>query len=80
MHKICILWAALLCSMLSLAQVNPTAQDTTKSGYSLGKVQLKDPKSILSAYTYDPKTDKYIYTHSVDGFSIKYPLILTQAE
>ncbi len=80
MYKICIVWAVLLCSFVSLAQVNEPVQDTTKTGYSLGKVQLKNPKSILSAYTYDPKTDKYIYTNSIDGFSIKYPIILTPKE
>ncbi|MEL1239545.1 T9SS outer membrane translocon Sov/SprA [Flavobacterium flavipallidum] len=80
MHKICIVWAVLLCSFVSLAQVNEPVQDTTKRRYSTGKVQMKDPKSILSAYTYDPKTDSYIYTHSVEGFSIKYPLILTPKE
>jgi cell surface protein SprA len=80
MYKIYIVWAVLLCSFVSLAQVNEAAQDTTKKGYSLGKVQMKDPKSIISAYTYDPKTDRYIYTNSVDGFSIKYPIILTPKE
>ncbi len=80
MHKICIVWAVLLCGFVSLAQVNEPVQDTTKRRYSIGKVQMKDPKSILSAYTYDPKTDRYIYTHSVDGFSIKYPIILTPKE
>lgn len=80
MHKICIVWAVLLCGFVSLAQVNEPVQDTTKRRYSTGKVQMKDPKSILSAYTYDPKTDRYIYTHSVDGFSIKYPIILTPKE
>ena len=80
MHKICVFLAVLLCGFASLAQGNEPAQDTTKTGYSLGKVQIKDPKSILSAYTYDPKTDKYIYTSSVSGFSIKYPLILTPKE
>lgn len=80
MHKICIVLAFLLCGFVSLAQVNESVQDTTKKGYSLGKVQIKDPKSILAAYTYDPKTDRYIYTNSVDGFSIKYPVILTPKE
>jgi hypothetical protein len=47
-------------------------QDTTKTGYSIGKVQIKNPQSVLSAYTYDPVTDRYIYTNSVDGF----PLII----
>ena len=80
MHKICIVLAVLLCSFVSLAQVNESAQDTTKTGYSIGKVQIKNPKSIQEAYTYDPKTDRYIYTSSVDGFSIKYPVILTPKE
>jgi hypothetical protein len=35
--------------------------------FSQGKVQIKDSK-CLSAYTYDPVTDRYIYTNSVDGF------------
>jgi hypothetical protein len=48
-------------------------QDTTKTGYSIGK--NKNPQSVLSAYTYDPVTDRYIYTNSVDGFSINYPII-----
>nr|WP_288834308.1 cell surface protein SprA [uncultured Flavobacterium sp.] len=80
MYKICIFLAVLLCGFVSLAQVNEPVQDTTKRGYSLGKIEIKDPKSILSAYTYDPKTDRYIYTSSVNGFSIKYPLILTPKE
>jgi len=65
---------------VSVAQVNEQSQDTTKTGFSLGKVQIKDPQSILSAYTYDPVTDRYIYTNSVDGFSINYPIILTPKE
>jgi cell surface protein SprA len=41
------------------------------------KSSNKKPQSVLSAYTYDPFTDRYIYTNSVDGFSINYPIILT---
>jgi hypothetical protein len=44
-----------------------------KTGYSIGK--FKKTLSVLSAYTYDPVTDRYIYTNSVDGFSINYPII-----
>jgi hypothetical protein len=61
-----------LCGSVALAQVNEQKQDTTKTGYSIGKVQIKNP--VLSAYTYDPVTDRYIYTNSVDGFSINYQL------
>lgn len=80
MYKICIFWLALFCGFVSFAQVDEEAQDTLQTGYSLGKVQIKNPKSILSAYTYDPVTDRYIYTKSVDGFSIDYPIILTPKE
>jgi cell surface protein SprA len=80
MHKICIFLLVLFYGFVSQAQVNPVAQDPVKKGFSLGKVQLKDPKSVLSAYIYDPATDRYIYTNTVDGFPINYPIILTPKE
>jgi cell surface protein SprA len=70
----------LFCGFVSLAQENDVVNDTVKKGYSLGKVKLKNPQSILSGYTYDPITDKYVYTNSVEGFSISYPIILTPKE
>jgi cell surface protein SprA len=54
-----------------------TQQDTVKTGVSLGKLQLKNPSSIVSKYTYDPVLDRYIYTEKVGNFNINYPLILT---
>ena len=80
MHKITVFFLVLFCGFVSLAQVKKEPQDTLKSGFSVGKVQLKDPQSVLSAYKYDPVTDRYIYTNSVDGFSINYPIILTPKE
>ncbi|RKS95209.1 protein involved in gliding motility SprA [Flavobacterium limicola] len=80
MHKIYIFLLVLFCGFVSQAQVGQQAQDTIKNKYSIGKVQLKDSQSILSAYTYDPVTDRYVYTNSVDGFSINYPIILTPKE
>ncbi|MWB95622.1 cell surface protein SprA [Flavobacterium sp. GA093] len=80
MRKICIFLFVLSCGFASQAQVNQTVQDTTKTGFSVGKVELKNPESILSAYKYDPVTDRYIYTSSVNGFSIDYPLVLTPKE
>lgn len=56
------------------AQVEP--QDTVK-GYNLGTLDIKDPKSIVEAYTYDPVTNKYIYTKTFEGFNINYPIVLT---
>jgi hypothetical protein len=58
----------LFCGSVALAQVNEQKQDT--KNYSIGKVQIKNPQSVLSAYTYDPVTDRYIYTNSVDGFPL----------
>jgi cell surface protein SprA len=51
--------------------------DSIKPGYSQGGIVISNPKSILEAYTYDPITDRYIYTKTFDGFNINYPIILT---
>jgi len=56
------------------------SQDTTSTGYSVGRMDLPDPTSIEGLYTYDPITDRYIYTKIVGDFTITYPLILTQEE
>ncbi len=80
MRKICILLLVLLCGNVLRAQITPPAQDTTKTQFSVGKIEIGDPPTVLSAYRYDPITDRYIYTNSVDGFSINYPLILTPKE
>ena len=65
------------------AQVTPTEPKPTElepTGYSKGKVEINDPNSIVNAYTYDVATDRYIYTKTVDGFNINYPIILTPKE
>ena len=80
MQKICIFLLVLFSGFLLEAQVIEEPKDTIRTGFSTGKIQIKDPKSVLSAYTYDPVTDKYIYTSSVDGFSINYPIILSVRE
>ncbi|CAC9974294.1 T9SS outer membrane translocon Sov/SprA [Flavobacterium panici] len=80
MRKICIFLLVLFCGNVIRSQVNPAVQDTTKTQFSVGKLEIDNPPSILSAYKYDPITDRYIYTTSVDGFSIDYPLVLTPKE
>jgi cell surface protein SprA len=80
MHKIHIFLLVFLCGFVSQAQVQNTVQDTIKKGYDVGEVQMANPQSILSAYTYDPVTDTYIYTNSIDDFNINYPVVLTPAE
>nr|WP_314839052.1 cell surface protein SprA [uncultured Flavobacterium sp.] len=80
MHKNCIFWLVLLCGYILHAQVKEGTQDTVSKGFSKGKLQLKNPPSILSSYTYDPAIDRYVYTSSFDGLSINYPIILTPKE
>ena len=80
MNKICHLVLILFATCAVQAQVTPAVQDTIKKGFSIGKITIKDPKSILSGYTYDPVTDRYVYTNSVNGFTIDYPIILTPKE
>ena len=70
-----------LFSIVIVAQETPeTVTDSTKTGYSLGQMQMPNPNSIVSKYTYDPVTDRYIYTESVGQFNINYPVILTPQE
>ncbi len=59
-----------------------TGQDSTatNTGISLGRIELKDPASIVSKYTYDPVLDRYVYTEQLGSFDITYPLILTPEE
>ena len=80
MYKICTFLLVLFCGFVSQAQVKPVVQDSTKTGYSVGKIQIKDPQSILSAYKYDPITDTYVYTKTIDGFATIYPVVLTPKE
>jgi len=69
----------LLCSTLTFAQ-QTTVPDSLRTTFSLGKLQIPNPDSIISKYTYDPLTDRYIYTETVGSFNIKYPIILTREE
>ncbi|WP_281226879.1 cell surface protein SprA [Flavobacterium aquiphilum] len=80
MHKIYIFLLVFFCGFISQAQVQGVVQDTVKKGYDVGEIKLANPKSILSAYTYDPVTDTYVYSNSVDDYNINYPIVLTPAE
>jgi cell surface protein SprA len=80
MNKICQLLLILFSTYVVQAQVASATQDTIPKGFSVGKIAIKNPKSVLSGYTYDPTTDRYIYTNTVDGFTIDYPIILSPQE
>jgi len=53
--------------------------DTIK-GYNTGKIIIENPPSIVSAYTYDPVSDRYIFNSKVGEFNTTYPAILTPKE
>lgn len=57
-----------------------TVKDSTSTTFSFGNVNMPNPNSIVSKYTYDPITNRYIYTESVGKFNINYPIILTPDE
>jgi len=66
--------------LVSLTVFGQTPADSTSTGFSLGNIEMPNPNSIESKYTYDPFSDRYIYTESVGDFNINYPVILTPKE
>ena len=65
------------------AQVDPEEQEPvtdTIKGYNTGKIEIQNPPSVVSSYTYDPVTDRYIYNSKVGDFNVTYPAILTPKE
>ncbi|MCA0152704.1 cell surface protein SprA [Winogradskyella sp. 2Y89] len=55
-------------------------QDSTKTTFAFGKLNMPNPNSIVAKYTYDPILDRYIYTEKIGNFNTNYPLILTPEE
>ncbi len=80
--KISIFLIVLFSTYTTQAQVDEEQDDkpTDTIGYNTGKIELANPPSVVEAYTYDPVTDRYIYSNSVGGFNINYPIILTPKE
>ena len=68
----------LLCSVVAWSQ--EPVQDSVKTGYNVGRLKTPNPNSVESKYTYDPITNRYIYTEKIGSFNIKYPIILTPKE
>ncbi|MCR8669508.1 cell surface protein SprA [Aestuariibaculum sp. M13] len=75
-YKSFFLALALLFSVVLWAQ----EPDSLKTGFNLGTIKTADPESIESKYTYDPVTNRYIYTEKIGNYNIKYPVILTPKE
>ncbi|WP_026718474.1 cell surface protein SprA [Flavobacterium antarcticum] len=65
------------------AQIDPEEKEPvtdTIKGYNSGKIEIQNPPSVVSSYTYDPITDRYIYNSKVGDFNTTYPAILTPKE
>ena len=75
--KISILLVLIFSCLRINAQIT---QPRDSVGFDKGKLDIKNPPSIVSAYTYDPITNQYIYTNTLGGFNVKYPVILTPEE
>ena len=73
-----VLVFVLLFSLMAWAQ--EPEQDSIIPGFNLGNVKLPNPSSIESKYTYDPVSDRYIYTEKIGNYNINYPVILTPKE
>ncbi len=82
-HLACFVSVLFLGTTTLFAQEDPVedeGQDSPKTGFSLGSLQLPNPNSIESKYTYDPELDRYVYTEKLGSFNVNYPLILTPEE
>ena len=77
---LCVLAFMMLISTFAYAQETEKEQDSTKTTFALGKLNMPNPNSIVSKYTYDPILDRYIYSEKIGNFNINYPLILTPEE
>ena len=72
-----IVFFLLTISFVQAQEESEQAQDSVKTGVALGHLAIKNPNSVVSKYTYDPKINRYIYTETVGDFNINYPIILT---
>ncbi len=70
----------LVLGIISSSITTVYSQDSTSTGSSMGRMDLPEPSSIESLYTYDPITEMYIYTKILGDFTISYPIILTPEE
>ncbi|SDR71856.1 cell surface protein SprA [Gillisia sp. Hel1_33_143] len=62
------------------AQEPEVAQDSTRTGYVRGTLNLPNPANISSGYEYDPVLDRYIYTEKLGAYNLSIPLVLTPDE
>jgi cell surface protein SprA len=75
-----VLAIMMLISTALIAQETEQQQDSVKTTFAFGKLNMPNPSSIVAKYIYDPILDRYIYTEKIGNFNTNYPLILTPEE
>jgi cell surface protein SprA len=75
--KISVFLILIFSGLNNYAQVD---QPIDSTGVAKGKLEIKNPPSIVASYTYDPITNQYIYTNILGGFNVTYPVILSPEE
>ncbi len=78
--KFALLITAFMLYGYAFSQEDEPVADSTKTGFTLGSLGMKNPQSIQSKYTYDRLTDRYIYTEKIGDINTIYPLVLTRDE
>lgn len=61
----------------ALAQITETEEENV---IIRGAISLKDVDSIMKMYTYDPVSDRYLYTVTTNEYNIEYPMVLTRKQ
>ncbi len=80
LNKFLWIFSLLFFSIQTHAQVENEQVEDENGRTLIGDIKIDDVQSIKDAYTYDPITDRYIYTRKIDGYDIQYPLFLTRQE
>ncbi|WP_378185696.1 cell surface protein SprA [Aquimarina sp. W85] len=73
-------WILLAYTGIVFGQETETIRDSTSTTFSLGRIALNDPNSIVSKYEFDPVTNRYIYREMLGQFNVRYPRFLTPEE
>ncbi|KAB1069699.1 cell surface protein SprA [Tamlana haliotis] len=77
--KPCLLFFFVLCFTTG-AWSQETPRDTVQPGYHVGKLKEPTPSSVEQKYTYDPISNRYIYTETIGEYNLRFPVILSPEE
>lgn len=67
-----------LLSLLLICSFSLWSQE--ESGYDLSKSKITQSTHITSKYRYEPRSGMYIYTETIEGYSINTPLVMSPKE